>query len=727
MKKNWWLLVFGLWLHASLAQHSTVILWDSSLSMIDRDLERDLNFLDNYFSKYPETNGTLISFSNAIIQESKFIVEQGDWSDLRKELELTIYDGGTNYEGLFETKADHYLVFTDGIETFSKLRPSFEQPIYFISTTANTNKEKLMRLADISEGRMIDLSKQQPNPVKNTSTSNENAISSISGTVRKFSGPLSKVNIINQNTNEGTSTDAEGNFTINASKDDIIQFTYVGMRPVNVVASSNDDYEITMSPKKETLDEVVLNANVETDETVNTGNGVVDKRRLGYDVQTIGSEEVSELDTDVQQAVKGQFAGLELPNDSAQENFDITQFRGRHKGMSMLTNQFGLVVIDGIPQETSDSKKGGFVSNIGATINPDLIHSITYLKGLAATNKYGTLGMGGVLVIVTKNAVGDKPIEEVKIPTGTTGTYSGNAASLEELPDEPYIKRLTRAKTIDEAFIIYLEEREKFGSDPIFYLDVYTYFKDWNNPMLSDRILSNASEIGFDDPLVLKAIGYLQQEKGDWAASVKTFERVQKISPTHAQSYLDLATAYAHNDQPRKALKIFKQAVQKNNSGEIDLLGIMTTFRNEFKNLIYRADGKLNLSGIDPIYLKNIAYNSRIIFQWNDLNSEFELNIVNPQNRFFTVSNTIEAQPQKFEAQMAQGFGTEEFYLTNADKGNWQFNLKYLGKSVSKELPTFLKVTTYTNFGQPNQQSSVKVIRLSKRDMEHQIAKIVVK
>ena len=62
---------------------------------------------------------------------------------------------------------------------------------------------------------------------------------------------------------------------------------------------------------------------------------------------------------------------------------------------------------------------------------------------------------------------------------------------------------------------------------------------------------------------------------------------------------------------------------------------------------------------------------------------------------------------------MSQGYGLEEFFMTAADKGEWLFNLTYFGtRTGDNNIPTYIKITTYRNFGKPNQTKEVKVIGL---------------
>ncbi|MBT8288272.1 MAG: hypothetical protein KJO00_09645, partial [Bacteroidia bacterium] len=135
---------------------------------------------------------------------------------------------------------------------------------------------------------------------------------------------------------------------------------------------------------------------------------------------------------------------------------------------------------------------------------------------------------------------------------------------------------------------------------------------------------------------------------------------------------------------------------------------------------------QLNLLGVDDKYKRPVKYRSRIVFEWNDLDVEFDLNIVNPQNRFFTWSHTQAENSQRILQQHQEGYGLEEFYLTSGDLGEWKFNMKYYGKTSNDKAPAFIKISTYKNFGSPNQTVDIKVVRMDKQDIEQTVAKLLV-
>jgi len=712
------------------AQRNIDLYWDSSYSMIERNLQNELLYLNNYFKKYPQTSVNLIMFSNEIILEENFSVKEGNWNALRKELTNTIYDGATKYEILKSNNVDEILLFTDGNENLNQLSSPEGIPINIVSTSANTNTTRLKLVSDIASGSFVYLnsdfnSAARKAKAKLLSTGVDDG--SVTGEISGVGGALENVSIINKNSNLGTASFANGNYKIKADDGDLLVYTFLGKKTVNVRVNKANIINVFMPDIDQGLDEVVITTSTSEDEVelVNVGNQKVDKRSLGYNIETIDEEDISELDTNLSGAAKGQFTNFELPNDTY-DRVDISQFLGRGKNMTILLNQYGLVVMDGMPLGQSGSEFGGIRYAQDDIINPDMIESITYLKGLAATNKYGSLGRNGVLLITTKNATAGKTNTKKDIVLGTTSIYSGNAEMASELPNTPYINMLKASKSIDEAFDTYLVQREKYGNDASFFLDCHDYFKGWNNEVVSNRILSNVYEIAYDNDVVLKSLYYKQQENGDYASAVKTLERIVKLRPKDSQSYRNLALAYNYNGQYKEALKLYNNIDRKIGVGNISTLGIDKTITNEAKNLIALHGNKLNTNGVNLKFLKPINYKSRIVFEWNDLDSEFDLNIINPQNRFFTWSHTRAENSQRIAQQKELGYGLEEFYLTSSDVGEWIFNMKYYGTNAKEKLPTYLKITVYKNYGSPKQTKKISVVRLEKTNVEETVSKLVV-
>jgi tetratricopeptide (TPR) repeat protein len=719
------LLFFWLGLQSIYAQKSVAIYWDASYSMKDRQLDRELEFLNNYFKKNKTTTVKLIMFSNAIILQEDFEIKEGNWDNLRLELQNTIYDGATVYSNLFKEKFDEYLMFTDGIENLDKLKPPTSRPIHIVSTLPNPSVINLKLIADLSSGSYTYLSKQLDKPAvtekRNLILSNDVAKGYISGVIKATEGILSNVNIINKNSNIGTTSDSKGYFKIKADKGDILVFTYLGKKTVNIRVAKANIINITMANIDENLDEVIVTSDAaeENEEFINTGNVKVNKKKIGYHVETITDKDISAIDTDVEKAVAGQFSNFDLKSNQA-----ITDFISRGRNTTILGDQRGLVVIDGAPM--ARGSEAGSLLGSSSLLNPDNIANITLLKGLAATNKWGSEGRNGVLLITTKNGIKGKTNKKRQTRVGTTAIYSGNAQLVNTLAKSPYITALKTSKSIDEAFDTYLVQRVKYGSNPEFYLAIYDYFLGWNNEILSERVLSNIYEIAFDNPDMLRALSYKQQAKKNYDDAIITLQQVLKLKSKQSQSYRDLALAHTYAKNYDQALKIYNDIDKNIGVNNSNFSGLKKTITNDVKNLISRHKNKLNTTGVNPLYLRSLKYKARIIFEWNNLDSEFDLSIINPQKRFFTWSHTKAEESSRIQQEHDQGYALEEFYLTSSDIGKWTFNMKYYGNYSKVQTPTYVKITIYKNFGSPMETKNIQVVRLDKKNIEQTVAIVVV-
>jgi TonB-dependent SusC/RagA subfamily outer membrane receptor len=712
------LLMFCLGFQSIYSQKRIAIYWDASYSMSDRQLDREFQFLNNYFTKNENIDVKLVMFSNVIILQGNYSVKEGNWSSLKKELERTIYDGATSYSNLFKEDFDEYLIFTDGIENLDELKPLTNKPIHIISSLPNSNTVNLKLLADLSSGSYVYLYNKPEYTNKEESFEQfESGIYDgyVSGIISGIEGELAGVSIINKNTGAGVSSGENGQFKIKAKEGDVLIFSYIGKKTVNFTLSKANIINVTMGNVSENLDEVIITNKVEKEEKIITGYGEVNRDPIGYSTQTITTDQLPQTATTVGDAVVGKFSGLKLAM-----NQDLSLFKGR--GTSLLLSEYGLIVIDGMPLDRSNVGYGASTN----FIDPNNIESITHLKGLAATNRYGSEGNNGVLLITTKNATRAKKNVIKKVKLGTTATYSGNAMLISGLADTPYISKLKLSKSVDEAFNTYLVQREIYGDKPEFYLDVYDYFKGWNNDLLSKRVLSNVYEIAFDNVKYLRALSYKQQASKNYKDAVVTLKRVQKLAPKQSQSYRDLALANNYAGNYKEALKLYDNIDKNRNVGNIILTGMNKTITSETKNLITQHGNKLSTLGINQKFLRPIKYKARVVFEWNDFDAEFDLNIINPQKRFFTWSHTNAENSQRILQEKELGYGLEEFYLTSSDVGKWTFNMKYYGNYSKVKTPIYVKITIYKNFGSPNETKDIQVVRLSKKDIEQTVATVII-
>lgn len=218
----------------------------------------------------------------------------------------------------------------------------------------------------------------------------------VSGTVTSTTDgeSLPGVNISVAGTSIGTSTNADGEYSLSApSANDTLVFSFVGFQTQRVPIDGRSTIDIQLTSQAIAGDEVVV-----------VGYGAQQKRDITGSVSSVSSEDIQEVPvSDAGQALQGRSAGVVALSSSNRPGEGVTiRVRGRR---SLTASNDPLFVVDGIPTE----------GNID-DINPRDIESMEVLKDASATAIYGSRGANGVVLVTTKRG-GDYP---------TTVSYSGH-------------------------------------------------------------------------------------------------------------------------------------------------------------------------------------------------------------------------------------------------------------------------------------------------------------
>ncbi|WP_304157436.1 SusC/RagA family TonB-linked outer membrane protein [Mesonia mobilis] len=241
--------------------------------------------------------------------------------------------------------------------------------------------------------------------------------------------PLPGVNILIKGTTQGTQSDFDGNFSIQAENGDVLIFSYVGTKTIEKTVGAENTYDVVMESDSAELDEVVL-----------VGYGNQKRSDITTAIATMSTDNLEERPlTKVDQALVGQMAGVRVKQTSGLPGagFDI-QIRGTG---SISGNNQPLYVIDGFPLEpSSQSSSGGFsTGNPLSNLNPNDIESIQVLKDAAAAAIYGSRASNGVVIIKTKSGGSGKP----QINFNTYIGVSETVKKLDVLSTEEWIERAT--------------------------------------------------------------------------------------------------------------------------------------------------------------------------------------------------------------------------------------------------------------------------------------------
>ena len=215
--------------------------------------------------------------------------------------------------------------------------------------------------------------------------------------------PLPGATVLVEGTQNGVSTDFDGNYSINASNGDTLVFSFVGYTNQSVVVGSSATVNVSLQPDN-ALSEVVV-----------TALGVKrNVKAVGYSITQVGGEELSDnKTTNAINALQGKVAGVMVTGGSmGAKGSSRVVIRG---ASSLNGNNQPLYVIDGITINNDNLGAAGMWGGTDygdgvSSINPDDIESVSVLKGGAAAALYGSRASNGVIIINTKTGAGTKGI-----------------------------------------------------------------------------------------------------------------------------------------------------------------------------------------------------------------------------------------------------------------------------------------------------------------------------
>jgi len=208
--------------------------------------------------------------------------------------------------------------------------------------------------------------------------------------------PLPGATVIEKGTNNGVSTDFDGNFSIEVAEGSSLEISYIGYTKITLVVGAEDTYNVTLE-ESNTLEEIIV-----------TGQGSgIQKRKLSTTVDVLNSKDIDRLPANqIDQLLQSTTPSAQIRLSSGQPGTaSIIRTRG---ALSAATSGTPVVIVDGIRVDNLNSNAslgldtGGANTSALADIPIESIERIEYIKGGAATTLYGADAANGVIQIITK-------------------------------------------------------------------------------------------------------------------------------------------------------------------------------------------------------------------------------------------------------------------------------------------------------------------------------------
>jgi tetratricopeptide (TPR) repeat protein len=688
--------------------------YDISRQMKNRLYTKEFSLLSKYLRDLKETKVEVIKFNNSPKKPKVFNISNGKSDELINYLKISDYDGASNFKNILKSnqfKADVVLLFSNGFSNFHTLEQEISIPTFSINSLENANHFLLQKTAFYADGHYINLTitseklaqEFMQNEVDDKTIYKNDAKDiivskgAINGKVFTASGPIQGASIRVQNTYIEAQTDVDGVFDIEAKKNAVLVINSLGMVEEKIKISNIKNIQVLMKPDGELLDEVEIEGTKKNTDEIETAYGKKNTDAVGYSVGTMTAEDIKPRYIYLSDVIRGNFSGVTVRGYGDDAKYII---RGGNNSFSLSSSP--IFDVD-----------GNIFTSPPTFIMPQQIESISILKSLASTNKYGSEGRNGVFVIKLKRATWDeKDNEKVGSALIKGNDYSEDLPLINSNQQTPsYIAILQNAKTFKEALKIYKEQKAQISQLSIPYLlDVSDYFMKWDKD-LAFIILSNIASIAYSNPKALKTLAYKLEELDKPEDAKQIYKRIAVIRPKDAQSYRDLALIYESTGNYEQAMDLYEKMLNNSIEGA-DFKGLYQIIASELQRLIALHRNKIDYSNVHADYLRaDFKYDRRIVFDWNDPSTEFEIQFVNPQKKYYTWSHTRFENKDRMIDEINYGYNTEEYIIDNANSGEWIINIKSFNKEDLLN-PTLLKYTVFKNYGLSNESKEVKVIKL---------------
>lgn len=553
----------------------------------------------------------------------------------------------------------------------------------------------------------------------------------IYGYVTSNSIPLKNVNVSVQGKNRRVITDEKGYYYIEASEKEVIHFSFVGKKTVEVIVEDITQFlNIKMIDDVNTLDEVLVQTNNREKRSVKnepklsklkTAYGEIDLRSSPFASKIVKGEDLNTGAIDLIEAIRGRipiygifYQGVDpVGNEGETVGYGKKRVRILPRVYTMFNEGSGLAIWD----------VDGFVYEEPPHVDLNDIAYVAVLRSVAARTKYGTRGAGGVLVVVTKSSMAHKTL---KTKLGTNENQYQNDAF-------PYVEKKSNAIDViieksnsitneKKLYETYKTLSEAYQDLPDFYLDAANYFKqERENNKLSLLVLSDMEKMFNKNAEALKALAYTYQELGEQEKAIKIYNKIIHLRPSYAQSFRDLANAYLEDEQYQNAWDMYIRYLRR--GFKLEEKGIEQVVYNEMK---YLYTQKKDIAKIKEIFKINKEETEtsdiRVVFEWNTSEAEFLLEFVDPQLNSFVYEHSWAKNSDRISDGKLKGYSSNEFFIYDLNRGEWLINITYLGNK--KYVPTYVKATVYENWGRENQTSYIKLFKLNSYNYKMKLFKL---
>lgn len=327
---------------------------------------------------------------------------------------------------------------------------------------------------------------------------------------------------------------------------------------------------------------------------------------------------------------------------------------------------------------------------------------------------------------LSENAIQNQNVVDSNLDV-TVGYSSFNQTKVNTWnPDRIYLKALANAPA-DKRYSLYLELRTDQINNPNFYFDVANYFYDNGDKEKASLVLSNIADLGLENHQLYKSLTYVLRQWGTFEDALFTATQVAKWREQEPQAHRDLALTLEDNKQYQAAFDELIKALEVNYFGEMSgqYSGVEDIILMDLNRMIQEHSG-IKTDKLDKKYLNKMPVAIRIVLNWNQMDTDIDLHIIEPTNEECYYGHRDTEIGARFSKDFTQGYGPEQYLLRNAVKGKYIIKSNYFGeRTLTENGPTTVMVEVYTSKNGITERK-LQTIQLGKIKENQNLAEVVI-
>lgn len=666
------------------------IIWDNSFSGSKRDRQKELDFLNAFFSDNKDISVTFVLLNNILEKAEEFSVSGGNWSTLKNRIVDLKYDGGTDFGALKEIAGiEEYLLFSDGISNFGDLTLKFKKPLNSIVSTPTSDFNLLKLLASQSEGNFINLNELDT----------QLALKTYKKLPVKFLGFKENANVQELYPNIGTAVNEPVNI-FGISSPNLGKLTAlfsVGNKNFEIPVDFNTAVQVENWPiaqfwAQRKINDLELNSTQNRDEI----------RNLSEQFVVVSKNTSLIVLDDVNDYVR---YGITPPLELLAEYNKIVSRNKKEileKRKNLLSKSFD------ITRE--------LVTWWNSEFKP------------VEKKQYPKISNQSLAESANKNQVKDNAVYSSSAEMPASTKSSGKITLVEVESNEEYMKDFQNLQSSELIYQKYLENRAKYEKQVTYYFDISKLLFKKGDKALSLRVLSTLAELDLENEELYKTIYYLLKQRGNYEKELWITQKILEWRPFDSQSHRDYALALVDNKKPQEALNVYKSMLYQEYTDEISVRdnGIEEILIMEINNILSQ-NKNVDTSKIDNRLKANLPVDIRVVINWNKDNTDIDLWVTDPRGEDCSYSHKSTEIGGRLSNDFTQGFGPEQFLLKKAIKGKYKIKTNFFGERQNiLSGPTTIMAEVYLYYSDGRQERKIAVFQSQKENKRENDSKILI-